>query len=209
MEKTSQGFWRVPWEQGHWELWNEPQLDGAGLTSQIPFMASLWIRSGYDMKIGKSAETYQVGAHFKALIKAILVAPSRNLEKFFSFRVSLPRCAFTWIQYYWLTLRDFFFIFFRLFFTLDFIFDVMQNRSVICGLGWRVLHYELTFTISLSVFSWFSMKSKEYFYHTKTADVFQKIYWSVCYDHIYVEKKIIFGLWNDKTGRVRRLVGAT
>jgi len=56
-------------------------------------MASLWIRSGYDMKVGKSAETYQVGAHFKALIKAILVAPSRTLEKFFSFHGSLPRCA--------------------------------------------------------------------------------------------------------------------
>ena len=93
MEKTSQGFWRVPWEQAHWELWNEPPLDRSGLTSQIPFMASLWIRSGYDMKVGKSAETYQVGAHFKALIKAILVAPSRNLEKFFSFHVSLPRCV--------------------------------------------------------------------------------------------------------------------
>ena len=46
------------------------------------------------MKVGKSAETYQVGAHFKALIKAILVAPSRTLEKFFSFRVSQPRCAY-------------------------------------------------------------------------------------------------------------------
>jgi len=56
-------------------------------------MASLWIRSGYDMKVGKSAETYQVRAHFKDLIKAILVAPSRTLEKFFSFHGSLPRCA--------------------------------------------------------------------------------------------------------------------
>jgi len=46
-------------------------------------MASLWIRSGYDMKVGKSAETYQVRAHFKDLINAILVAPS----------LSLPRCA--------------------------------------------------------------------------------------------------------------------
>ena len=55
-------------------------------------MASLWIRSGYDMKLGKSVETHQVGAHFEALIKAILVAPSRALEKFFSFHVSLPRC---------------------------------------------------------------------------------------------------------------------
>ena len=94
MEKTSQGFWRVPWEQVHWELWNEPPLDMSQLTPEIPFMASLWIRSGYDMKVGKSAETYQVGAHFKALIKAILVAPSRTLERFFSFRVSLPRCAY-------------------------------------------------------------------------------------------------------------------
>ena len=46
-------------------------------------MASLWIRSGYDMKIEMSAETYQVGAHFKALIKAILVAPMKSFERFF------------------------------------------------------------------------------------------------------------------------------
>ena len=39
-------------------------------------MASLWIRSGYDMKVEVLAETYQVGAHFKALMKAILVAQS-------------------------------------------------------------------------------------------------------------------------------------
>ena len=53
--------------------------------SEIPFMASLWIRSGCDMKVEVSVETYQVGAHFKALIKAILVALSRILEKFFHF----------------------------------------------------------------------------------------------------------------------------
>ena len=63
------------------------------LRSEIPFMASLWIRSGCDMKVDPSVETYQVGAHFKALIKAILVAPSRILENFFSFHVSLPRCV--------------------------------------------------------------------------------------------------------------------
>ena len=63
------------------------------LRSEIPFMASLWIRSGCDMKVDPSVETYQVGAHFKALIKAILVAPSRILENFFSFHVSLPRCG--------------------------------------------------------------------------------------------------------------------
>ena len=38
------------------------------------------------------AETYQVGAHFRALIKTILVEPSRILENFVSFHVSLPRC---------------------------------------------------------------------------------------------------------------------
>ena len=48
------------------------------LTPEIPFMASLWIMSVYDMKIGKSAETYKVGAHFKALIKVILVASHLN-----------------------------------------------------------------------------------------------------------------------------------
>ena len=53
------------------------------LTPEIPFMASLWIRSGYDMKVEVSAETYQVGAHFKALIKAILVAPLKSFERFF------------------------------------------------------------------------------------------------------------------------------
>ena len=43
------------------------------LTAEIPFMASLWIRSGYDMKVEPSAETYQVGAHFKALNEAVLM----------------------------------------------------------------------------------------------------------------------------------------
>ena len=53
------------------------------LTSQIPLMASLWIRSGYDVKAEVSAQTY-VGAHFKALNKAVLVALLKTLEKFFS-----------------------------------------------------------------------------------------------------------------------------
>ena len=57
----------------------------SGLTPEIPFMASLWIRSGYDMKVKVSAETYQVGAHFKVLIKTIFVALARNLENFFHF----------------------------------------------------------------------------------------------------------------------------
>ena len=53
------------------------------LRSEIRFMASLWIRSGYDIKVEMSAETYQVGAHFKALIKAILVATLKSFESFF------------------------------------------------------------------------------------------------------------------------------
>ena len=55
----------------------------SGLTPEIPFMAILWIRSGYDMKVELSAWTYQVGAYFKALIKAILVAPLKSFERFF------------------------------------------------------------------------------------------------------------------------------
>ena len=53
------------------------------LTSKIPFMASLWIRSGYDVKVEVSAQTYQVGAHFKALNKGILVTAMKTPEKFF------------------------------------------------------------------------------------------------------------------------------
>ena len=53
------------------------------LTSQTPFMASLWFRSGYDLTVEVSAQTYQVGAHFKALNKAVLVAPLKSFEKFF------------------------------------------------------------------------------------------------------------------------------
>ena len=50
----------------------------------IPFMANLWIRSGYDMKVEMSAQTYQVGAHFKAQNEPIIVAASKTFEEFFS-----------------------------------------------------------------------------------------------------------------------------
>ena len=46
-------------------------------------MASPWIRSGYDMKVKMPVETYQVGAHFKALIKAILISPLKSPKTFF------------------------------------------------------------------------------------------------------------------------------
>ena len=35
------------------------------------------------MKVEMSAEPYQVGAHLKALIKAILVVPLKSFERFF------------------------------------------------------------------------------------------------------------------------------
>ena len=54
-------------------------------------MASLWIRSGYDIKVEMSAETYQVGTHFKALIKAMLVAPLKSFERFFRISSSPAR----------------------------------------------------------------------------------------------------------------------
>ena len=40
-----------------------------------------------------SARTYQVGAHFKALIEGALKAPLKKFEMFFLFRVPLPDCA--------------------------------------------------------------------------------------------------------------------
>ena len=53
-------------------------------TPEIPFMASLWIRSGCDMKVDPSVETYQMGAHFKAVIKATLAhAKTKGRECYF------------------------------------------------------------------------------------------------------------------------------
>ena len=47
-------------------------------------MASLWIRSGCDMKVDPSVETYQVGARFKTLNEAVLMALAKILENLFS-----------------------------------------------------------------------------------------------------------------------------
>ena len=85
-------------------LRNEHPLDVSGLTPEISLMASLWIVSGYDMKVEVSAETYKEGTHFKALIKVILVEPSRILENFFSFHVSLPRCVLGFTTFFSLNL---------------------------------------------------------------------------------------------------------
>ena len=74
------------------------------LTPEIPFMASLWIRSGYDMEVGKSAETYQVGAHFEALIKDILVDHPEPLRIFFHF---MSPCHAVYLDWFCLGLVDF------------------------------------------------------------------------------------------------------
>ena len=50
----------------------------SGLTCEFPFMARLGIRSGEWLAIkgnGMSAQKYQVGAHFEALNKGVLLVP--------------------------------------------------------------------------------------------------------------------------------------
>ena len=45
-----------------------------------------------------SAQNYQVGAHFTALIYGILMAPLKIIESFFAFRVPLPDCVMLPLQ---------------------------------------------------------------------------------------------------------------
>ena len=50
-------------------------------------MASLWIGSGagWPLKgLGLASPNYQVGAHFEALFKGVLVAASKSIETFFA-----------------------------------------------------------------------------------------------------------------------------
>ena len=48
------------------------------------FRASLWIRSGFRLAlkrdVGASAQTYQVGAGYKALIETVLKAPLNSID---------------------------------------------------------------------------------------------------------------------------------
>ena len=53
------------------------------------------------MKVDPSVETYQVGGHFKALIKAILVPLYKILENFFPFQVSQPLCVAFFVLNFW------------------------------------------------------------------------------------------------------------
>ena len=62
------------------------------LTPKIPFMSSPWIRSGYDVKVEMLAQTYQVGAHFKALNEAVLV--TQLLRMFIHFQ---RRCTLNYV----------------------------------------------------------------------------------------------------------------
>ena len=47
-KKTSQGFWRVPWEQAHWELWKEPPLD---MFLSWHLRSLLWPTSGLGLDV--------------------------------------------------------------------------------------------------------------------------------------------------------------
>ena len=59
-------------EKPNWEFWIEPPHDMSGLTPEIRFVASLWIRSRSDLQVDLQRDLrcqprQQVGAHFKAL----------------------------------------------------------------------------------------------------------------------------------------------
>ena len=59
----------------------------SGVRVQNPFMASLWIVSGagWPLKgLGVASPDYQVGAHFEALIKGLLMAGLKFFEHFFA-----------------------------------------------------------------------------------------------------------------------------
>ena len=68
------------------------------LRSDIPFMASLWIRSGYDVKVEVSAQTYQVGLILKLSMRLFSWHSLKSWRIFFPFRVSQPPCALHALQ---------------------------------------------------------------------------------------------------------------
>ena len=68
-------------------LLNEPIFDSLEKPLPNPFMASLWTRSGasWPLKgLGVPSPDYQVGVHFKALDKGVLMAASKSIETFFA-----------------------------------------------------------------------------------------------------------------------------
>ena len=77
---------RLPRERPYPELRNEPPLDSLEKPVPNPLMASLWIGSGagWPLKgLGLASPNYQVGAHFEALVKGVLVAASKSIETFY------------------------------------------------------------------------------------------------------------------------------
>ena len=69
------------------ELRNEPPLDSLEKPVPNPQMASLWIGSGagWPLKgLGLASPDYQVGAHFEALNKGVLMAGLKFFEHFFA-----------------------------------------------------------------------------------------------------------------------------
>ena len=85
-QKKSQRISGLPRERPCPELRNEPPLDSLKKPVPNPFMASLWIGSGAGWPIkglGVASPDYQVGAHFEALDKGVLVAVLKSFENFF------------------------------------------------------------------------------------------------------------------------------
>ena len=95
MEKDIQLISRLLRERPHPELRNEPPLDSLEKPVPNPLMASLWIGSGagWPLKgLGLASPNYQVGAHFEALFKGVLMAASKSIETFF-YHFNFPRTA--------------------------------------------------------------------------------------------------------------------
>ena len=84
-QKNAQRIWSLPRERPHPELRNEPPLDSLEKPVPNPLVASLWIGSGagWPLKgLGVAPQDHQVGAHFEAMDKGVLVAASKSIETF-------------------------------------------------------------------------------------------------------------------------------
>ena len=69
----------------HCNSGDEPPLDGLEKPVPNPEMASLWIGSGagWSLKgLGMASSYHQVGTHFEALDKGILIAASKSMATF-------------------------------------------------------------------------------------------------------------------------------
>ena len=81
-QKKFRSISRLPQERPYPELRNEPPLDSLEKPVPNPLLASLWIGSGagWPLKgLGLASPDHQVGAHFEALDKGVLMAASKSI----------------------------------------------------------------------------------------------------------------------------------